>query len=111
MPLPGAASLESCQLIELNGSFTDLNKEYYFSPKSLLIAFTRPVPSSFCLPCIGRTDILLPSRTMRWPPLPGSNAQPCFCSQRLNSALVMRIDNTTNVLYYTTELLHLGPAC
>ena len=62
--------------------------------------FTRPVPSSFCLPCIGRTDIFVPSRTMRWPPCPGSNVQPCFCSHRLNSRLVTssQTENTTVVL-------------
>jgi RNA polymerase sigma-70 factor (ECF subfamily) len=33
----------------------------YFRPRSFLIRCTSPVPSSFCLPCIGRTDIREPS--------------------------------------------------
>ena len=70
----------------------------YFNPSCFLMALTRPVPSSFCLPCIGRTATLPRRRTIRWPPCPGSNVQPCFASQRLNSALVIQSQNTTDVL-------------
>jgi hypothetical protein len=45
--------------------------------------FTSPVPSSFFLPCMGRTDILESRRTIRCPPLPDSNVQPSFVSHRL----------------------------
>lgn len=63
----------------------------YFKPRSFLILFTNPVPSSFRLPCIGRTDILSPSRTIRCPPWPDSKVAPCFWSQRLNSWLVTNL--------------------
>jgi hypothetical protein len=34
----------------------------YLSPRFRLMALRRPVPRSFCLRCIGRTDILSPRR-------------------------------------------------
>lgn len=37
-----------------------------------LIFSTKPVPSSFRLPCMGRTDFRSSLRTIRWPPFPGS---------------------------------------
>ena len=37
----------------------------HFSPRSLRIRLTTPVPNSFRLPCIGSPDRLSPRRTTR----------------------------------------------
>jgi len=63
---------------------------YHFNPSCFRIAFTSPVPNSFLLPCIGRTDCLPLSLTIKWPPLPGSNVQPSLARWRLNWALVTK---------------------
>src|ERR1035437_5987942 len=69
----------------------------YLRRRSFLIFCASPLPISLLEPCIGSTEKRRPNRTLRWPPLPGSNVQPCLSSHRLNSALVSHKD-TTDVL-------------
>ena len=41
--------------------------EHYFSPRSLRILFTKPLPSSLRLPCMGNWDFRSPRRTVTCP--------------------------------------------
>jgi len=68
-----------------------------------LILSTSPLPISLLDPCIGSTEKRCPSRTFKWPPLPGSNVQPCFSSHRLNSALVTQSGYNTSVVFGTSQ--------
>ena len=71
----------------------------YLSPKSFLMDSTSPLPRSCFEPCIGRTELRLPRRTMICPPFPGANLQPCLASHRFNWLLVTHSFYNTSVAF------------
>src|SRR5215831_13385839 len=76
----------------------------HFSPKSLRILLTKPLPNSLRLPCIGRWLLRSPRRTVTWPlpPLWVSKVQPLEASSRLSSCAFMTIYST--VLWKSTKM-------
>src|SRR5262245_25761590 len=74
----------------------------HFSPKSLRILLTKPLPNSLRLPCIGSWLLRSPRRTVTWPlpPLWVSKVQPLEASSRLSSCAFM----TYNIFHSSVEV-------
>src|SRR6266516_1720026 len=64
----------------------------HFSPRSLRILLTKPLPNSLRLPCIGSWLLRSPRRTVKWPLPPSwvSKVQPLGASRRLSSCAFIK---------------------